>query len=486
MNLNIKNIYYLTIAVLFSSCISNKTTVLNTNDRNSSKASTFQLEKGWDIYDGGGYRYGPSIMLDKKGTIHAWFATPGSIHGLDKLHYKESAKETPFAMKAEDVVSQKFNSEKDFFAIAVRCPSWNSKNSRVTLSLYAWKGDYQKTIASDPVNTKLFDNYEDNQFLTLSWEKKYSAGTYLWVLSNPKGKAGVWEKEGIEENVNAFINGVPHQKSFMSFLMYNPSNGVTYWDQVSYKKSNDSGRTWTQEKMVLKPTEGSRDQFSICDPAVIKIGKYYYLGYTSTEDIRMIFNHAYIARSTSPEGPWQKWDGNKWGTNPQPIVTFDGHKDAWGAGEPSMVVKNDSLFFYYTWRDKGKQEIRVAVANAKNENWPSTLKYMGVALDQSKLDKVDHGDVKYRPDLNKFQLLHTASRLSKDSYLMLWESSDGLNFNKVADIKNLAEPFLHNCGWSANEIGHQEPSKPQFVSYGYGPNWGEWNTKWHPIQFDKK
>src|SRR5690606_7274905 len=133
--------------------------------------------------------------------------------------------------------------------------------------------------------------------------------------------------------------------------------------QASYRRSTDGGKNWSAEKMVLKPTEGTRDELSVCDPGVVKFGAYYYAGYTSTEDTRGLFNHAYVARATSPEGPWQKWDGNGWGSDPQPVISFDGDADAWGAGEPSMVTNNDTLFFYYTWNDKNTLETRVAIVN---------------------------------------------------------------------------------------------------------------------------
>ena len=35
------------------------------------------VEPGWDIYTGGVYRYGPSIIVGKDGAIDAWFAAPG-------------------------------------------------------------------------------------------------------------------------------------------------------------------------------------------------------------------------------------------------------------------------------------------------------------------------------------------------------------------------------------------------------------------------
>lgn len=447
--------------------------------------ASFQLDEGKVIYEDGGYRYGPSIIVDQDGTIHAWFASPGGIYGKDKVHYLEDAVPLPIPIRGNTVVAQYFSSEEDFYGVVVRCPNWNSTTTSISFSIYRWQGSYQSSIVAKPIMSKRFHNYIDNQNIIVDNHDKFPAGNYLWVLDAPQGNAGIWAREGTIDGVTAYLDGKIFNYTYESFLMLKASNAVTYWDQVAYKKSTDGGVSWSPEKLVLKPTEGTRDQYSICDPGLVKIGRYYYLAYTSTEDIRMIFNHTYVARSLSPEGPWQKWNGKSWATDPQPIIEFNGDKDAWGAGEPSMVVRNDSLFVYYTWRDKGKHEVRVAVADARSENWPNSLHYMGVALDQLNITNADHADVKYRPDLKKFQLLHTASRFEKDAYLMLWESSDGIEFQKVADIKGQGEPYLHNCGWSADNLGHQDPRKVQYIGYAYGKEWGNWKTKWHPIVYDQ-
>ncbi|MGN6439154.1 MAG: discoidin domain-containing protein [Agriterribacter sp.] len=255
------------------------------------------------------------------------------------------------------------------------------------------------------------------------------------------------------------------------------------WDEVAYKRSTNGGITWSAEQMVLSPTPGSRDAFSICDPAAVKFGGYYYIGYTSTEDSRGLFNHVYVARSTSPTGPWQKWNGTGWGGNPQPVVTFNGNADAWGAGEPSMVVYNNTLYFYYTWTDVGTNETRVATVSASNANWPAALSFHGTAINKTNIAGADHCDVKYRDDLQKFQAVHTASRLTANSYIMLWESTDGITFTQKAQLTSNLKPYLHNCGWSGDEAGHINPTQPQFISYAYGPNWADWKTAWHPLDF---
>ncbi|MFT4019429.1 MAG: hypothetical protein QM668_20865 [Agriterribacter sp.] len=449
----------------------------------STYKNIFTVQPGWEIYTGGVYRYGPSIIQNTDGTIDAWFAAPGGTFGDRILLHEDTGTQTAIALNGADVAAQKFTATQSFYAIAVACPNWNSTNSSITLSLYQWNSDYASTVASAPLATKVYSNYQDNQNLQVASDERFAGGNYLWVLTNPSGTAGVWKKEGEMSNTQNFKNGEVVAGSYQSFLLLNPSSGAHYWDQASYMRSTDGGKNWSAEKMVLKPTEGTRDQLSICDPGVIKLGNYYYAGYTSTEDERGLFNHAYVARSTSPEGPWEKWDGNGWSNDPQPVITFNGDADAWGAGEPSMIINNDTLFFYYTWHDKNILETRVAIVNDPGENWPAQLQQKGTAVDKTAITGADHCDVKYRDDLKKYYAIHTASRLTANSYIVLWESTDGLSFTKIKEIRAGPKPYLHNCGWSGDEQGHINPEKQQYISYAYGPNWANWNTMWHPISF---
>jgi len=447
-------------------------------------SAVFTADAGWDIYPGGGYRYGPSIIRNADGSIDAWFAAPGGSFDSRQLLYSDPGTQSPLPLSTGNRAAQQFTAGSSFYAIAVACPNWNSTNSSITLTLYQWNTDYATTVAGTPVAMQVYTNYADNQNLQLAKAGNFPAGAYLWLLSNPSGTAGVWEKSGDVAGVNNYVNGqLVTGNSFQSFILSTPSSGLSYWDQAAYRRTTDDGKTWSTDQMVLKPTLGSRDQLSVCDPGLVKAGNYYYVGYTSTEDTAGVFNHAYVARSTSPTGPWQKWNGSGWGGNPQPVITFTGNSKSWGAGEPCMVVNNDTLFFYYTWNDVNILETRVATVNASDTIWPAHVVLRGTAVDKSTISGADHCDIKYRADLKKYYAIHTAARLTVNSYIVLWESADGISFTKIAEIRSNLKPYLHNCGWSGDEKGHIDPSKRQYLSYAYGPDWGNWKTAWHPISF---
>ena len=472
-------------AILLLNCTSKDPVENPTGNPTSSLPS---VGTGWDIYLAGVYRYGPSIILNNDGSIDAWFAAEGDSFGEKIINYpKEDPSHIPTPLSGDATAAQRFSSAQPFYAIRVGCPTWGSADSDLTMSLYQWNSSYELTLAGKPIDSKKYQGFKDNQNLEIARESKFPPGEYLWLLSAPRGTPGVWQKNTAPAGVTNYLNGQVVAGSYQSFYVLEKTSEAIYWDQAAYRRSTDGGKTWTPDQMVLKPTEGSRDQLSICDPGAVKYGEYYYIGYTSTEDEGGVFNHVYMSRSTSPTGPWEKWDGNGWTGNPQPIVTFNGAVTSWGAGEPSMVILNNTIYLYYSWNDTGAEltTTRVATADVTDPNWPNKLTFHGTAINKSALSGADHCDVKYREDIKKFQAIHTAARLTANSYIFLWESEDGITFKKVGALTgNTLKPYLHNCGWSGDEQGHIDPRKPQFISYAYGPQWAAWNTAWHPLIFN--
>ncbi|MBE6693607.1 MAG: hypothetical protein E7589_02440 [Ruminococcaceae bacterium] len=83
--------------------------------------------------------------------------------------------------------------------IYVGCPSWNDNNGTLVLTLYSWvegegtsekailRDGYAKTVATEPVATETFENYNDNDELIIQFDDDElgEGGTYLVVLSNP-------------------------------------------------------------------------------------------------------------------------------------------------------------------------------------------------------------------------------------------------------------------------------------------------------------
>ena len=257
--------------------------------------------------------------------------------------------------------------------------------------------------------------------------------------------------------------------------------GCDEWDWIIYRHSPDGGETWTDETAVLAPTPDSPDFYSCCDPGVIKIGEYYYLGYTSTVHPDGIINDVFVARSRKPDGPFEKWNGNGWGGKPVPIIEYDGDPATFGAGEPSFVELDGRLYIYYTWRDGTINSTRVAVADATNENWPATMEYKGTALTY-KDGACDSADVKYVEDFGKFVAVNTVDRFTEESSIGVYVSDDGITFSPSYSLKTNISHCCHNCGISSRANGHIRLEDDVFLAYAYGDQWGLWPTRMHKVE----
>lgn len=266
-----------------------------------------------------------------------------------------------------------------------------------------------------------------------------------------------------------------------------PGDFVTEYDWVRYKRSTDGGQTWGTESVVLRPTPGSLDATSTCDPGVVKFGGYYYIGYTSTLSTSGLANNVFVARSTSPTGPFDKWNGTGWGGNPQPFISFGGPQNSWGCGEPSFVVNNGTLYIYYTYvgRDASDRPIaqtRVCTASASNANWPGAITYQGVAFNRN-ADGEDSADVKYIDSYGKFMAFDTSNRFGPKAYINVYESTDGITFTPSNLPKNYIRYGANNIGVSGTEAGHMDLTKNNFIAYAYGQTFAYWYTFLNPILF---
>ncbi|MBR4257010.1 MAG: hypothetical protein IKQ18_07565 [Clostridia bacterium] len=252
------------------------------------------------------------------------------------------------------------------------------------------------------------------------------------------------------------------------------------WDRITYRSSEDDGKTWSAEKIVVYPTLDSLDHYSCCDPGAVYFNGYYYIGYTSTLNDGGYCNNIFVARSENPDGPFEKWNGSGWGGAPSPMIYFEQSYGYWGIGEPSFVELNGTLYIYYTYSTPMKAYLMLATADAKNGNWPGTLQYHGAIMVKS----TDSLDIKYVEDWGKFIGVAKAD----GGYITVYESADGKSF-KLADAVRehvCVSPF--GLGLSSRPNGHIKLSEDKDrlrLLYAYGDlGWAAWNTRIHTITLE--
>ena len=268
------------------------------------------------------------------------------------------------------------------------------------------------------------------------------------------------------------------------------------WDWFTYRHTDNystaaSRADWTDEKLILYPTPDSMDHYSVCDPGVVYFGGYWYIGYTSTIVATGggINNNCFVARSRTPDGPFEKWNGGGWGGDPRPVFYYNETDAAWGAGELSFVELDGTLYCYYTWAGPGYTTTEVAIADATNENWPATLERKGAAFLRDNGAGEDSWDVAYIEDCDKFVAFATYNRFTANSGITIFESDDGLTFERAGVIRTGIYQHCHNMGISKRPNGHinlAEDGGRLRIGYafsaGSADSWGKWATVFQPVR----
>ncbi len=282
-------------------------------------------------------------------------------------------------------------------------------------------------------------------------------------------------------------------------------DGVNEFDWITHRSSEDGGITWGRETIALKPTPGSMDTLSVCDPDVFFHDGYYYIGYTSTvnDAYNGMCNSMFLARSEKPEGPFEKWNGSGWGGDPEPVIYYDGVGVGWGVGEPAFVLVDDVIYIYVT-RDSYSLDYsrikttQVYTADITDELWPARPVYQGccvVRTDSTPEDDVEYAyadcdswDVAYLEQYQKFIAVCTNRRFTEDSSILYYESTDGISFDRVSEINMNVLCRCHNCGIMGDKDAHIKEGDEALIGYAYaGSNnssWGVWATRFAPLKIE--
>ena len=144
--------------------------------------------------------YGPGLYpelwyrWEGKPLILADPAQVGSFEGNTK-------QETPTALEAGHTLGQSFTVDTTFDAVGGRFPTWNTKASAVTLTLY-------RATPREPITTQKFDPVEDNAWLMLRLPATMAAGEYYLEASAPVGKIGWWShSQDVLKGGQAWVDG---------------------------------------------------------------------------------------------------------------------------------------------------------------------------------------------------------------------------------------------------------------------------------------
>ena len=96
----------------------------------------------------------------------------------------------------------------EFTGFGINMPTWTKPDSYATLYMYKWQGNYEKTIASTPVASKVFNPLKDGQYHWVEFDAQ-PAGEYLFHIADGGSDVGVWTNTSPTDPKGfLYINGV--------------------------------------------------------------------------------------------------------------------------------------------------------------------------------------------------------------------------------------------------------------------------------------
>ncbi len=445
------------------------------------------------------FRYAAAVIANANGSMDMWLSAPGGGYGeaekWDTLNSVSGGNVAIGQLAAGGNGAIKATITEDFFSWGMYSPNWsNTAYTSARYKLYVWKDDYAATLKSEPIAEHEFLGYGDGVWLDLSTQNsgyfaktgntKFPAGTYLLYGERIEGNFGWWGN-GRKNGVTYYVNGTERtENGQMNRVQYSVPSDFSYTDQISWRSAGvtDIHATWSADSLDIAPSEFGNDRTCAKEPSVVKIGEYYYMAYTGSynQDDLTKDNSVFAARTkTLGDKSWEKWNGTGWGgETPEAIVKYDiAKRDTskfYGAGEPSLVVKDNQVFLYYTYSDvSGIFTTRLAVAANADENWPAGLADKGVMLDPAAegMANTSGANVKFIDELNRFHAIQAVNRGKTNSYIVVWESADGqTDWKQVATLSDNVRPNVDYPRYVSDEQGHVTADMKHMIVYNSGSN----------------
>ena len=261
------------------------------------------------------------------------------------------------------------------------------------------------------------------------------------------------------------------------------SVGVGGWDSIRYNTSTD-GVHWTTPVIKLVNTGAANQDFSACDPSVVFFNGYYYMFYGSaylSPNGNSSATVIQVARSQTIDGEYRIYaqDGT-WGATasnpPKRLITpYQDVQNTYGAGQPTVVVQNGTLYMWYTDDSystasygPGAQDNIFMLTSNNPVEW-NPCHYSGTQAECPHLTNTGEANVDVKYDtVNKKFVMFSLDQTGKQEVLNWRRSTDGLSWSGRMELKTLPNnPFSffgQNPGVSGDQVG-QLIAEPLLVTY---------------------
>ncbi|MBE7064207.1 MAG: hypothetical protein E7384_00105 [Ruminococcaceae bacterium] len=165
-----------------------------------------------------------ATISDRLHTLKS-FATTNNVSVADDV-YASANDHSPISISRGDSVAIRFRTNESFSSITIHCPSWNDNIGSLYFAMYEWQSGYTKTVRSTPVATQTFENFKDNDALTLSFAE-VPAGNYMLAITNPNptdNMVGVWYYPSEHDKIDFYRNGTLSKGSLHGYITTSSNN----------------------------------------------------------------------------------------------------------------------------------------------------------------------------------------------------------------------------------------------------------------------
>lgn len=165
----------------------------------------------------------------------AFAATIGNPNKDVVYVHDQNGNHSPIEVTSGKVIAQHLEIDKPFTSVQVCCPSYSDNVGGLIMTLYKWAGDYDSTIGSTPIAKKEWVDFKDNGWLTVDSPEgqAYDAGEYMWTLTEPTQKVGVWKAafDNLDTDIiqTSYVNGEEVEGCLECCVLY-AGEGVTIAD----------------------------------------------------------------------------------------------------------------------------------------------------------------------------------------------------------------------------------------------------------------
>lgn len=90
-------------------------------------------------------------------------------------------------------------------------PTWNGTDSKCTVGVFEWKGDFEATVNSAPLHEMRLETMRDCATNLLKFGEKIPAGEYFFAIYDTVNKVGIWRYPMTKSQGYAYMDGMEEQ-----------------------------------------------------------------------------------------------------------------------------------------------------------------------------------------------------------------------------------------------------------------------------------